>query len=273
MTKATFLRNLIATAVCFTAFGAATSVRAQSYYAEEYIKKSGKLSKKIWVSHESDANLKMRTETFEIGFGLKKDDNSYIVVRMDSAKMFTLYPDTKTYTYWDLSSVMKDGSLTSMINGNVGAAVMKSSSVKSELLGTEVIEGYECKHYRYAITTTLANGTSETGYREAWVYEPLKIEMQWEDGGEVFFIRNLKPGAQPASLFVIPKDYKGASAFGGNFGGLSGKASDADVQQKMKEIQDALNSGNKSKTDSKDKDKADAEKIQELMNMLGGQKK
>jgi hypothetical protein len=253
----------------------AISAQAQSYYAEQYIKKSGKLNSKIWVSHEKgDASYKMRSETFEVGFGLKNDENSYIVIRVDSAKMFTLYPDTKTYTYWDLSAVMKDGKLTSLINSNAGRGIMKDSRVDKKLLGTEVIEGYECQHYRYAITTTLANGATETGYREAWVYEPLKIEMQWEDGGEVFVIRNLKQGAQPESLFEIPKDYKGESAFDmGKAGGLMdmmGGSSKSESQQKMQEVKDALNSGKKSKKD--DKGKSD-EQIQDLMKLIEGTKK
>jgi hypothetical protein len=252
------------------------TAQAQSYYAEQYIKKSGKLNSKIWVSCENgNASYKMRSETFEVGFGLKNDGTSYNIIRVDSAKMFTLYPETKTYTYWDLSAVMKEGKLTSLINSNGGGGIMKDSRQDKKFLGTEVIEGYECNHYRYTITSTLANGTAATGYREAWVYEPLKIEMQWEDGGEVFVIRNLKQGAQPESLFEIPKDYKRESSDASEVLNMldlmqgKGKAGEA-MKQNQQNVQEQQK---KNEAIKNDPNKSEQQKIMELLNQMGGSQK
>jgi hypothetical protein len=205
----------------------------------------------------------MRTETFEIGFGLKKEDSSYGIIRMDSAKMFTLYPETKTYTYWDLSAVMKDGNVASLINSNGGNGIMKDHQQEKEFLGMEVIEGYECKHYRYKLTTTLSNGATSVGYREGWFYEPLKIEMQWEDGGEVFVIRNLKQGPQPASLFEIPKDYKNATKT------LSGNPLE-EIEKMQEMLKEGMKGSDGKSTKQNSEGKSEAEKIQDALQMLEG---
>lgn len=241
-----------------------------SYYAEEYIKHSGKLSAKIYVSY-TVGNYKSRSEGYNPGFGIpaRADEIPYVtIVRQDSMKSFSL--DRKTKTYSTITLPMRRGDDV-FVNGNSAKAVAErlgatDKSLKKEFLGTEIIEGYECSHYRY---------TTSDRYSEYWIYEPLKLAVQRMEGNEIFILRNIRQGPQPESLFEIPKDYKRAS---GDLGELqnvldmmqgTGTAGEAMKQQQQKQQEQQK----KSDAIKNDPNKSEQQKIMELLNQMGGDKK
>ena len=165
---------------------------------------------KVWQSNESGmASYMSRRESVD-----NRGNAIISITRVDSAKIFSLNPKTKTYTVFIDLSVMLKGknvSVADIINAQVGVNAVKNSNQKKELLGTDVIEGYECNHYRYTTTSTLSTGQTETSTYENWIYEPLGVEMQRKDGGAydaATTLKNFRQGPQPASLFEIPKDYR-----------------------------------------------------------------
>ncbi len=189
----------------------AGSARAQSFSAEEW--KSGKMIARVWQSVEGGMdNYLSRKESKDI-----RGNAIITITRIDSAKIFSLDPIAKTYkVFMDLSVILKNSNMSvgDIINAQAGADVIKNSNQKKELLGTELIEGFECNHYRYTTTSTVSTGQTETLSYENWIYEPLGVEMQRKDAGAYdapTTLKNFKQGAQPASLFEIPEDYRNAS--------------------------------------------------------------
>jgi hypothetical protein len=252
---------------------AAVSAQAQSYSAEEW--QDNRMIGKIWVSMESKTDYKSRGLKWGgLGFEYSKGDTALTITRMDSAKIFNLYPKTKTYKVGiDFSVMLKGGAnIADLMNSQGGGRVMKNSSQTKELLGTDVIEGYECKHYRYTTTSTLsAGGQPQTSTYENWIYEPLGVEMQRKDAGQydhAVTLKNFKQGLQPASLFEIPKDYRNATK------SVSGNP--LEDLSKMQEMLKENNKGNADKikkTQEDGKGKPESEQIMDLLNLMGGSQK
>jgi hypothetical protein len=267
------LRNVATIVACLATTMAVSTAQAQSYYAEEW--QNNKMIGKIWVSQESKTDYKSRGLTWGgLGFEYSKRDTALTITRMDSAKIFSLNPKTKTYTVFiDLSVALKGSkvSVADIINAQVGANALKNSNQTKELLGTDVIEGYECKHYRYTTASTLSTGQTETSTYENWIYEPLGVEMQRKDAGQydhAVTLKNFKQGPQPASLFEIPKDYKNATK------SVSGNP--LEDLSKMQEMLKESNKGNADKikkTQEDGKGKSESEQIMDLLNLMGGSTK
>ncbi|MDD4141699.1 MAG: hypothetical protein PHR20_02745 [Bacteroidales bacterium] len=235
--------------------------QAQSYSAEEW--KSGKMVANVWQSAEGGSeNYMSRKESVDI-----RGNTIITITRIDSAKIFSLDPNTKTYkVFMDLSVLLKGSNVSvgDIINAQIGANAVKNSNQKKELLGTDVIEGFECNHYRYTTTSTLSTGQTQTSTYENWVYEPLGVEMQRKDAGAfdaATTLKNFKQGSQPASLFEIPKDYKNAT-----------KSVSGNPLEDLGKMQEMLKSQqNKTQqTGDKKQPESDAEKIQKALEMLGG---
>jgi hypothetical protein len=51
-------------------------------------------------------------------------------------------------------------------------------------------------------------GTLELGPSTVWVDSQLKTGIKWQLGGDSGELHNIQPGSQPASLFVLPADYR-----------------------------------------------------------------
>jgi hypothetical protein len=186
----------------FAVFVSAVAAQKQtvSYSGTECWLYSGKEYAKIWMQADP-GNLKSRSERIDE----KTGEKSIIIYRQDSAKMFVLKPEKKTYIALATSQMN--------LNDLVGLDVEKNRTVEREFLGTEKLKnGYECHHYISKSTSVLKNGTQETGCFEYWEYEPLNVQMQHKIAcgyDEPILLTNFRQGAQPAHLFEIPKDYKG----------------------------------------------------------------
>jgi outer membrane lipoprotein-sorting protein len=171
-----------------SAFAQKSGLTLVPLYAEEYNRKTDKMTGKVWHSENN-----YRHESLVEG-------NTVIIYRSDSAKLYMIHPQKKTVTVISMSQ------LPGLAKNLTGA---KDVTTNDEFIGKENIEGYECNHLRTTNTIVDQNGKTSRYYRESWWYEPYKMEiMSKEEGLDHVVVRNIKPGAQSASLFELPKDYK-----------------------------------------------------------------
>lgn len=243
------MKKIILSMLC-SLFGVVV-VQGQSYYAEEYRKSDDKLIAKIWKS-DSNGVHKSRRESYATGFDdLDRISNGTITVSIsignqDSLKSYNLDPKTKTYDILSLDPQSRN------INVNNSGVMTDNSTRKREFIGTEEIEGYLCKHYKYY--------TDGKNYHDAWIYEPLNLAIQREDGGVKFILRNIKQGTQSAINFEIPKDYKANTPADAN----TLNVINAMLKSQQNKTQQT---GEKKQTES------DEEKIKKALEMLGGSTK
>jgi hypothetical protein len=202
--------------MCFAAQAQKPTV---SYSATECYKYSGKEYAKVWQQADP-GNLKSRSEYIDP----KTGEMHITIFRQDSGLvMYSLEPKTKTGLIMPLGEMSNLGVSLGLVKEN-------SSVQKTELVGKETINGYECHHYMTTMKSTLITGAEESGCLHYWMYEPLNVQMQSANCGfdEPLVLNNFKQGSQPAHLFVIPKDY--------TLQGLPIK----EFKDDMKKFQDAL---------------------------------
>lgn len=239
-----------------------TAVKTVSYSGREYYKYSGKEYAKIWTQADP-GNLKSRSERVDEQTGEK----SIIIFRQDSAKMFVLKPEKKTYMVLAMSQLN--------LNDLVGLNLEKDRNVQKELVGIENINGYECHHYKFISNSTFNNGTQEKGCHESWIFEPLNVTMQQSNCGydEPITLGSFQQGQQSAHLFEIPKDYNVIAL---PTGGLMELITGNSRQQNQKDVDDAKqtlqSTGEKLQEIGKNPDPN--QQIQGLLNLLneGGKK-
>jgi hypothetical protein len=151
-------------------------------YLEHYNQRTEKLESKMWNNERH-----IRIESIVDG------KTEVMIYRSDSARAYMVDDAKKTLTVFPAKQLVK------------------TFDVKStdEFIGKETVEGLECEHYRTKITETLPNGQVRASFRDSWWYEPYKTEIKSkEEGLDVMISRNIRVGAQPASLFELPKGYK-----------------------------------------------------------------
>jgi hypothetical protein len=252
------------------ALTAGAQAQSKVSYSGTHYRSNGKLYSKDWVSVDG-GNLRARNESVDEQTGSTR----IFIYRQDSAKFYVLNPENKKAMVLPMSQI-KGG-----INSLVGLDVEKSRTKKLELLGTDIIEGYECKHYLSTSTSTLKNGAEDTGCFEYWLYEPLGVQMQHkEDCGftPVITLKNFQQGAQPDALFEIPKGYSVMELpAGGLLEMMTGKT-EGDIKPAYdKANQDAKSEVDKVNAISNDPNKTQEQKMQDMSKMLegvlGGQKK
>jgi hypothetical protein len=273
MAKVNFkLRNVAIILACLAAVTSAQAQNANSKikvsYSGTHYRSNGKLYSKDWVSVDG-GNLRARNESIDEQTG----ETRIFIYRQDSAKFYLLNPENKKAMVLPMSQI-KGG-----INSLVGLDVEKSETKKLELLGTDIIEGFECKHYLSTSISTMKNGTENAGCFEYWLYEPLGVQMQHKEGcgyTPVITLKNFKQGPQPDALFEIPKGYQMTELpVGGLMEMFTGKSraenqKDADqFEQDAKKATDEL--GKKFEDLQKNSEgKSEAEKIQDALQMLEG---
>ena len=257
--------------LCLLSLGATAlaqnPVQTVSYSGTEYYKHSKKEYAKIWMQADP-GNLKSRSERKDE----KTGEVSIMIFRQDSAKMYVLKPEKKTWMAISMSQLN--------MNDLVGLNVEKDRNVEKKFLGLEDVNGYECHHYQHISTSTLNNGTQETGCTHSWMYEPLNVQMQYSNCGydEPIYLGNFKQGPQPAHLFELPDDYTGMSLpVGGLMEMLTGKPREQnqqDVDETKKNLQEGMqNINDQIKEIENDPNKSEQEKIMDALKMLGGSKK
>jgi hypothetical protein len=166
------------------------------HYSEVYEERpGGKLLTKEWVSAEGN----FRQE------GTKDGDGTYIhIFRRDSMMMYVLDPAKKTVMTMAWSQISDP-------NKMFGMKMTESENTKAEFIKTENVEGYECDYWKYTTTTVTTTGHRETTYYHQWMYKPLNTWIRQSTdvyGRDPHIKRNIAQGAQAASLFTVPRDYK-----------------------------------------------------------------
>ena len=183
---------MILLAACL-AIGAATATAQNvAMYSEVYNEKTGALESKEWQSTAGH----YRQETA---------DGGVHIFRRDSMQMYILNTADKTARAMPLSQM-------SNANALAGRIVQTGRSEERRLVEAGVdVEGYSCDYYVITVTTAKPDGTETTNVTHEWINEPLKTWIRIGYGqflhGETSVRRNIRPGAQSASLFEIPRDY------------------------------------------------------------------
>jgi hypothetical protein len=266
------LRFWVAIATCLAV--AMMTAQAQpkvSFSCTQTYQGSGKLYDKEWVS-VAGGNLRLRAERIDE----KTGEKTITIFRQDSAKFYMLKPETKKAMVLPMSQI-KGG-----INSLVGLDIEKNRTKKLELLGTDEINGYECKHYLSTSISTLKNGTESSGCFEYWLHEPTGVQMAHKEGcgfTAVIEMSTFQQGAQPDALFEIPKGYQVIELPTGGlmemFTGKSKAENQKDADEFEKKAKQGTDDLNKQFEDLKKntEGKSDAEKIQEALKMLEGTKK
>jgi hypothetical protein len=159
----------------------------------------------------------------------------------------------------------------------LGLDVEVSRTSKTELLGRETIEGYDCGHYLSTSTSTLTTGTEDSGCYEYWEHEPLGVTMQHKEGCgymSPITLKNFQQGPQPDHLFEIPRDY---SVMELPLGGLmelitgnSREQNQRDADNVKKELNTKSQDLQKQLEQLNDPNKSDQEKMIDALKMLEG---
>jgi outer membrane lipoprotein-sorting protein len=232
------MKRLLLLAVCLAVGAATAQAQPVPLSLESYDEKTDKLTGREWYSAEGHS----RMET---------PDGFVTVYRADSMKFFLLDPKARTIMEIPRSQ-LKPGQIAGIKAYDVTGEVR-------EFIGIENVEGYECRHYRTKTTNVNAHGIEGEFVNDEWIYEPLKLAIRQSNGnGAVITIsRNIRQGPQPASLFVIPRDYKRVDASaarseveranemlkmlgGQGTGGAAQTEQQRKMQEAMQRVQDAL---------------------------------
>jgi hypothetical protein len=248
----------------------AVTAQAQDYYAEEYIKSSSpRLSSKKYVSY-SNGVIKTRSEGYDPGMGttVRADELPFVTITImegDTIRMYNYNQRVKTYMTMALAVPKGSNQADISVNGNSMAEMAKRAGVPTapmerEFLGMENIGGYDCHHYRHT--------SSDGSNKETWVYEPRGITMQRIEGGTTFYLANIRDGAQPASLFELPSDYKPRSVdVGGTNALLDMMQGKGEAGGMLKQGMEDINKKTETKTDP---NKSEKERLLETLKQLSG---
>ncbi len=247
------------------AVGAATAqaqtgrIIATPHYAESYEEETGKLKSKEWVSGQN-----LRQE-------LTRDDGTsqVVIYRADSAKVYMLNAERKTYIAVSMQQAT-EGKLW-------GIETMETAnrSTTREFVRNETIDGWECTLWSVTGKSVSRGGDEEGWTREEWRHEPTKIVIRGTDpnrGRGYLIRRNIVVGAQPESMFVIPRDYAAMNVPMGGLmemitGRTEGQVRESDeaknAQSQMEQLKDLGN----------DASKSNEQKAADIFKMLEGLKK
>ncbi|MCL2144091.1 MAG: DUF4412 domain-containing protein [Endomicrobia bacterium] len=125
------------------------------------------------------------------------------IIRPDQKKMYVCQSENKTYF-----EIPIDGSASLFENmAKAGQSFGIVPDIKREKQGTETVIGYKTDKYR-TVTTINAFGQKLTTVVYEWMAAEFEypVRIQTEDGA-IVEMRNIKTGAQNASLFEIPSGW------------------------------------------------------------------
>jgi hypothetical protein len=257
------MKRLSLITVCLVAVTLTAVAQVPAHYAEEYEKETGKLRGKVWFA--ADGSFRQETSG-------ENGRTSVIIVRRDSMAAYHLNTANKTYMKLDIASIT-DGLGGGKLTGIEDMETAKSN-IKSTFRGKETVEGVECEHYFHQRTDALKGGGSSSADYDEWVYPADKIWRQRSDDirpGRYLVQRNIRVGAQPTSMFEIPRDYKGSGLPAGVMG--ISKDEQAKVDAKAVTINDLINQLNEAdKIQDPQKRREEQTRIMQEMNNLNKKK-
>ncbi len=222
------MKRILLLAVCLAIGVATAQAQPRPHYADMY--EGNKQIGKQWAS---GGNARLER--------LRDDGTSTVMIyRADSAKIYTLRADRKIYMVLPMAQ-------STDMNALIGA---KGNEVSRQFEGMEVVDGKECSRYTVTTTTTHADGSTETVSRSEWWWEPLNTFIKQQYGHRpAWELRSIVQGAQPASLFEIPRDY---TAMNLPVGGLMEmfEQSSGRSQSEIKQAADDADKGAKSEIEN-----------------------
>lgn len=123
--------------------------------------------------------------------------------------VFIMRPDRKVHWMIDVESktyfeqVLDDKTMSRV----TGMKDSGGNTVKEEQLGTETVSGYSTRKSRVTYSSKVM-GKTHTSVMTVWKAEEFDVPLRERDEqGETQEFRNIVVGAQPASLFEVPKGY------------------------------------------------------------------
>ncbi len=264
------MKKIMLLAVCLAVGAVTAAAQKIPLYSEKFDERTDKLIAKEWRSAEGHLRQEQP----------RADGTSLITIyRADSMKFYTLAENTKTVAEMPLSQQQTPGEM---------AGLVRDASSARELTGRETVEGYDCAIYRVNKYRTLANGQREDSYHTEWYYEPLDLVIRHVESFNAMNLiqRNIVQGPQPASLFVIPSDYKWFDAgsameqMRGQIEALKsvtqGKAPAGATDQQQRQVeqnrQDMQDLKKKQDAIDNDPNLTEQQKIIELLKLVGGGK-
>ena len=173
--------------------GPAFAGTIKEYAADMVDVAAGKTVGKYYV-----AENKMRMDSFE----KNKNENIISIIRLDQQKMYALQPSEKTY----LEIPMKGNKMPDF--SDIGGVMMGDAApkVKKEKVGSETVSGYQTDKYK-VVTTMNMFGKTHTSTSYVWLAKEFDIPVRTQQDDDISEMRNIKTGAQAASLFEIPSGY------------------------------------------------------------------
>jgi len=119
------------------------------------------------------------------------------ITRVDKKLVWMLMPEQKMYMQMPLRP-----------DSAVGQTDKMPGEIERKLIGTETIDGKTADKYRI-----VANADNQKTVILLWLIKDSDIPVKTaaEDGSWVFEYKNIKTGAQPASLFELPAGYQAFS--------------------------------------------------------------
>jgi hypothetical protein len=173
--------------------------KLKAYQAERYITQNGKehRSGKLFVS---DNRIRIENTI------PNQPEEMVVIIRQDKKLMWTLYPGKKKY----IESNMSDEDMRAPMSG-AGHGGMNMTS-KEENLGTETVNGFECKKKRIESSFEMMGQKMKTR-STVWQSDQIDFPMRTEDEhGSIQELRNIQSGTQRAELFEIPDGFTRAAS-------------------------------------------------------------
>ena len=192
-----FLYFITALFLVFCAFAYAGTVK--EYSADMVVVGSDTINGKLFVSNDK---IRMESKSNK-----GNEDDSITIVRVDKGKAYALIPADKSYMEFDIKKG-EDFRMEEIANGMLPGKF----SVKRDKKGTETVNGYKTTKYEINTTVEMMGQKMERKAFE-WIaaeFEPMPVRTLDVKDNITVEMRNIKKGAQNASLFEIPAGYEKA---------------------------------------------------------------
>jgi hypothetical protein len=136
---------------------------------------------------------------------------SIMITDVAKKTSYMLMPQQKMYMEFNAQMAGRRGPDTQdMKPMDINNPCANQEGVTCKKVGTETVNGRSCDKWVF----TGKNGETRT----AWIDQKLHFPVKMESESTTWEMKNIKEGAQPASLFEIPSDYQKMD-MGGMMGG------------------------------------------------------
>ena len=143
---------------------------------------------------------------------ITRNESMGMIHIMKRPKVYQIVPDTKKYYMSDVNELKKKNPAMDMDMKNFYQWANRNNMKK---IGTETLEGYPCKIYEgdFRFDETQPSGHMTFWFSDRLQY-PLKTKLVLPPpaGAMTTWLKNIKEGKQPETLFDVPKGYTQAAS-------------------------------------------------------------